>query len=426
MLPSCSDGISLKKNIAWTAVANILYGGSQWLILAVIAAFGTPQMVGEFALAQAIVNPAILFANLQLRVVQTTDAQNAFTFGHYLALRLTTTALATICLITFATLKFTGSTQLVIIALTATRAIDSISDVYAGLLQQYERNSRLSLSCFLKGLSSLVLLCTVLWTSSSLVAGTVALATASLSTLILFDIRSPAACHCLYARPVWEYQSMKAIARLALPLGVTMALSALCNSIPRYIVQHWLGASQLGVFSLLSSFQTGGALLAMAVGQGAAPKLARQFRERSYSGYVRSSVVLMWAVAVVGIGATVVVFAVGDYAVGRLFGPLYAGQRTTFTLIAASAMLTMATTILSYVFAAGQDTASQPKILVIAILLSCTICISLVPAHGICGAAIGAMTAATATLILYLVTFYRRFAPLRRGDLFTSVVEPAA
>src|SRR5207244_580531 len=80
--------------IAWTLAGNTIYAGCQWAMLVVIAKLGSSEAVGAFALAFAVTAPVVMLSSLQLRVVQATDARGQFEFGHYLALRLVTIAVA--------------------------------------------------------------------------------------------------------------------------------------------------------------------------------------------------------------------------------------------------------------------------------------------------------------------------------------------
>ena len=80
-------------------MGNVVYGGCQWGILIVLAKLGSPEMVGQFSLGLAVVAPVIMLANLQLRAVQATDAKGEYLFGHYLGLRLITTALAVVVVV---------------------------------------------------------------------------------------------------------------------------------------------------------------------------------------------------------------------------------------------------------------------------------------------------------------------------------------
>src|SRR5208337_2287366 len=58
---------SLRRNFAWTSFGNIVQSGCNWALILVIAKFGTPWMVGQYAIGQAVTGPIIVFAQLQLR-----------------------------------------------------------------------------------------------------------------------------------------------------------------------------------------------------------------------------------------------------------------------------------------------------------------------------------------------------------------------
>lgn len=92
--------LSLHKNFKRTFVGNAIYVASQRGQLVVLSKLGTPEMVGQFALALAICAPVIMFANLQLRSVQAIDARHEYTFADSLKLRLmATTAVAYLVII---------------------------------------------------------------------------------------------------------------------------------------------------------------------------------------------------------------------------------------------------------------------------------------------------------------------------------------
>ena len=86
--------LSLRKNFSWTLAGNIIYAACQWGMLIILAKLGSAEMVGQFALGLAITAPIIMFADLNLRHVQATDAQEEYHFRDYLGLRLITTSLA--------------------------------------------------------------------------------------------------------------------------------------------------------------------------------------------------------------------------------------------------------------------------------------------------------------------------------------------
>src|SRR5262249_52560223 len=84
---------SLRYNRPWAVGGEAVYAASQWLLVVVLAKLGTPEMVGQFALAFAVTAPLILFANLQLRALLASDGRRDSKFSHYFTLRLLTSAL---------------------------------------------------------------------------------------------------------------------------------------------------------------------------------------------------------------------------------------------------------------------------------------------------------------------------------------------
>ena len=82
--------VPIRRSVTWTGIGDALYAACQWGLLMVLARLGTPEMVGQFALALAVTAPVIIFSNLGLRPLQSTDACHQFAFGDYLTLRLST------------------------------------------------------------------------------------------------------------------------------------------------------------------------------------------------------------------------------------------------------------------------------------------------------------------------------------------------
>src|ERR1700686_1219117 len=78
----------LRVGFSWSFVGWVGYAGCQWLMLSVMAKFGNPTVVGQFAFALALSAPMFMFTNLNLRVVQSTDALSEYTFSDYATLRL--------------------------------------------------------------------------------------------------------------------------------------------------------------------------------------------------------------------------------------------------------------------------------------------------------------------------------------------------
>ena len=127
--------LTIKANFAWNLAGRIVYAASRALLLVLVAKLGTAQMVGQFALAFAVTTPVFVLADLDLRSVLATDTGGRLEFGHYLGLRLVTTALALAAVAVIAALQDNPQAALVMALVGAAKAFETMSDMLHGLLQ---------------------------------------------------------------------------------------------------------------------------------------------------------------------------------------------------------------------------------------------------------------------------------------------------
>ena len=284
------SGLSLRHNFAWTLAGNVVYAGCQWGMLIVLAKLGSPVMVGQFALGLAITAPVIMFANLDLRTVQATDARADFLFGHYLGLRSITAGLA---LLVIAGITFAGSfrreTALVILAVGFVKTFDSFSDVIYGSLQRYEKMDRIAISMIIKGPLSLATLSLGVYLTGNVLGGVLGLAVTSGLVLAFYDLRSSVLilkdlpherAGAIWVKGLyllWDFKKLGRLAWLALPLGAVALLWSLNANIPRYFIEHYLGERELGIFAALAYLMVAGKTVMSALAQTSIPRLSKYY-----------------------------------------------------------------------------------------------------------------------------------------------------
>jgi O-antigen/teichoic acid export membrane protein len=332
--------LSLRHNFIWTLIGNLIYAGSQWGMVMILAKIGTPEMVGQFALGLAIAAPVIMFTNLQLRAVQATDSKGDYHFTHYLGLRLIGTSLA-LAVITGVTLVsgYRWETALVILAVGLAKAFESISDVIFGLLQQHERMDRIAISMMIKGPLSLLALGAAIWLTNSIFFGSLGLAVAWAAILASYDIRSAAMIlgssslaskpskHCrAWPKPNWDFRMLGRLAWVSLPLGLSMMLISLNSSIPRYFIEHYLGERELGIFAAMAYLMVTGGMVVSALGQSASPRLAKYFAAGHFAAFRALLLKLVGLSFFLGLLGIVVVVSAGREILTILYRPEYAGR----------------------------------------------------------------------------------------------------
>lgn len=400
---------SLTSNFMWTLGGNVIYSASQWGMLSILARRGSPAIVGVFALGLAVSAPVFMFCNLQLRGVQATDAQSAFQFADFFMLRSLCSLGALLVLAGLCALAgYRGEVLVVVLALSVAKAFESWSDVIAGLLQRHERLDLAARSLSLRGVLSLAVFASVFATTRKLTAACLALAATWAVVVCVYDTA--------LARSVLEKgegffsastSRMWTLLNRSLPLGLVMALISLNVNLPRYVIVHYLGAGELGIFASLAYLLTAVNLLSLALGQAAAARMATMFA----AGSLQSFQHLLARLAAFGLGIGILACAValgfGKALLQLLYGPSYSSHQNLLLILAATAGISTIATFMG--FAATSAQSFRAQVPVIAAMTFATLLASwiLVPVFGLNGAGIALLISALVQLAgLALVTHY--------------------
>jgi len=374
-------------------------------MLVVLAKMGAPEMVGQFVLGLAVTSPVIMFANLALRPVQATDARHEYLFSDYLALRLITTVLALLVIvgITFA-VAYRWETALVILAVGLAKAIEAISNVFYGLLQQHERMDRIAKSMIIKGPLSLLAFSVGVYLTNNVLFGIAGLAIAWALILIGYDMRCGvlilnAGPRTSYStkprkvswvgmlRPRWEVRRLRRLAWLALPLGVAMMLISLNANIPRYFVERYLGEQGLGFFAAMAYLMIVGGTMVNALGQSASPRLAKYYATKHGAAYCTLLTKLIGTGVLLGGAGVMVAIVAGRKILTLLYKPEYAAHTDVFVWLMVAATISYISSFLGYGMTASRYFRIQPVIFALSSLFSIILCLAFIPRFGMLGAA---------------------------------------
>jgi O-antigen/teichoic acid export membrane protein len=387
--------LSLKANVGWTLWGNVVNALGQWGVLIALAKIGDARMMGQYALALAIVSPVILFSNLQLRSLQTTDVTGQFEFGVYLGLRLVYISLA--CAVVAAIVvgaHYQRETALVVLGVALSKGIDGISDVYYAALQRRERMDYIAWSVILRSPLSLGALALAVYFTRQVYWGAFAQAAASLTVLCTYDIRVTARLVRNFGdafrsplRPRWVPRNLGRISACAAPLGFVILLISLQTNIPRYFIEHKWGEIDLGVFSALAYVSTAGSIVIEAMGQSATPRLAKLYASRNVRQFRKLLLSLLGVAAFGGCAGLAVAWFAGPQVLTLLYRPEYARHINVFLILTASAGVAYLVSFVGYGMTAARLFWSQLPISIVATLATAAACWILVPLHGLRGAA---------------------------------------
>jgi O-antigen/teichoic acid export membrane protein len=393
--------MSLRRNFVWTATGNVIYAGCQWGMIAALAKLGSPEWVGQFALAVALTAPVLLLTNLQLRAVQATDAGDEYKFGHYLAVRLVMSGAAALVITAIIFVcRLDATTALITAGVAVAKLIESISDAFYGLQQKHERMDRVSVSMILRGTLSLAAFVSLVYLRHDVLSGVLAMAAVWLLVMAFYDL--PSARHLIQSglRPLWNVREMRRLTIIAAPLGVVMMLNSLNVNIPRYALQYLSGAREVGIFSALAYVLIAESAIINALGQSATPRLARHFASGERDKYW----VLMKRLMLLGTAAGLVgvfIAAIGGRAIlTLLYRAEYAEYLDVFMWLLLGAIFSNMTAFTGYGLTAARVFRTQVPLLVGESVVLTIGCMLLVPTFGLRGAAIAFAAAKLVLMVL--------------------------
>jgi O-antigen/teichoic acid export membrane protein len=420
--------LSLRRNFSWTLFGYVIYSASNWLMLTALAKLGTPQVVGQYALGLAFAQPIMMFAQLNLRSVQATDARRQYRFGDYLALRLIMTAAALVVITVLATRGgYPRETPLVILVVGLTLGLDSISDVFHGLFQQHERMDLVAISLAIRGPLALASLTAGMWLTGHLASAAAGPALASALVLLGYDAvngllilgNSPLATaagpllaggHPEPAEgPRRGWRPLAGLVWLALPMGVAMMFNTLVSNIPRYFIEHYLGERELGIFAAVASVAGVGRMVSSALGQSASPRLARLHA----AGDLRAFRILLAKLVAFGalLGGTVLLAGViaGREILTLLYTPEYARRIDVLLWLLAVGGLYYVAGWLGVGLTAARQFKIQVPLTASVVGVAALLNWWLVPLDGLRGAAVSAFLSMAASAAISLMIAIRLF-----------------
>ncbi|MFN7528112.1 MAG: lipopolysaccharide biosynthesis protein [Dolichospermum sp.] len=424
-----NKNITLRRNFSWTFIGNLIYSGCQWGMLVVLAKLGNPEMVGTFTLGLAVTAPVMMFSNLQLRDIQTTDAKNHYLFNDYLGLRLITTGLALpiILWITLAT-GYKGETAIVIILIGFAKGLESISDVFYGLLQKHEKMDRMAISVMMKGPLSLLMLSIGTYISGSIVWGVLGLVIAWACILLIWDIPSyrwlinkftsegeiPDSLEGSTAKPRCQLGTIRKLIWLSLPLGLVMMLISLNANIPRYFLEHSLGKKELGVFAALAYLIVAGNMVVSALGSAARPRLAKYYAGANVSAYQKLLFQLVAIACLLGLSGILVAWVAGGQILTIVYQPEYAKYTELLIWLMVTAGIGYVSSFLGEGMTAARYFRTQIPLFIVVTSTSAIASFWFIPKNGLKGAAIALMIAEIVRTIFTLGVIFHAVHRIQR------------
>lgn len=403
---------SLRSNFTWTFFSNAIYAACQWVMLVILAKVGNPTLVGQFVLGTAVSAPIFMLFNMHLRGVQATDARHEFTFGDYLALRIVASFAALVAIDAIVVVfGYSGTTAAVILIIGLGRALDAVSDIYYGLLQQQERMDAIAPPMIANGALSVLGLALGMLVGNSVVWAATGWTVASGLALAVNVRRTPVVLRQGASvvgafRPRWSTATARRLTALSLPLGISTLLGSLTTNVPRYVVEHELGSHELGIFVALASVTVVGTTVVSALGQAVSPRLARAFAAKDVVAFRALLLRLVTLGVAGGFMALFVAIVAGGRLLTLLYAAEYASDRSVFVWLMAGSGIAFVASFLGFAMTSMRRFRLQVPLTAASLVVLAVSSALLIPRYGLNGAAVaylaGALAQATGAAVVVI------------------------
>jgi O-antigen/teichoic acid export membrane protein len=436
----------VRKNFFWITLGNSVKALSLWGVLLVLARLTSVEMVGVFVLARAVCAPIVGMANLGLRGALITDARNDFRFADYFGVRVFSTALMLLAVAGLAVVSgYETQVAWVIMLVAVGKAFESLSDIFHGLLQQRERMDRIGIALMIRGPLGLLFLVAGLVATGDLVWGMFGFSLAWAITFLAWDLPNGArivkavahegprnaslrgslsAVSCDSIVPRFDPRTMLKLAWLSLPLGVVLVLISLSTSIPRYMIDHYLGRQQLGIYAAVAYPALMASMVVAAMGQSACPRLAKYHAAGQVAAFCRLLGRVLVPIVALAVAGLLLVVLFGRPLLALAYGPEYAA----YTGLAVWVMIAAGVRYLTRPLAKAVDATRRFKTSMVIRAAGIALLAVLLPfclkGFGLIGAPVAALVANLVLVVLYGLTLASLVRRVDQGAADRAGAEP--
>ncbi|MFP3668919.1 oligosaccharide flippase family protein [Priestia sp. SIMBA_032] len=402
-----SKRFSLKRNFTYSLAGNLSYAFSQWIIVMLIAKFGTPEMVGRYSLGLAITAPVFLFLNVNLRAIQATDTKSEYNFIDYFYNRNITNligVLVVLCIISG--LNLNKETQIIIFIMSICKFLETICDVSFGLFQQNERMDYVSMSKVIQSLLSILFVTFAIVTFNNLFLAVVLNGVSFLLTFIFYNLYKiykitgiKLETEVFNIKNNFSYKKVWSLFIIGLPLGIAASLDSFNANIPRYFLQYFMNEKYVGYFSAIFFIMASGGTIITALAQSATPRLARLYNESTKQFVLLLKKLIVFAI-VLGLLGIIISLFFGDLILSVLYSPDYSKFNILFILLMIAATIWYISSFIGTALMATRKFNSQMLIYIITTVVSIIGAIFLIPSYGLLGAGLLIILSHIARLIV--------------------------
>lgn len=179
-----------KKIYIWNIVGSVISALLSMVLLMLVNRILGVEDGDTFSIAFSIIQLMLTLGTFQVRVFQSTDVINKYTFSDYFLLRMITCTLMVFATAIYAITRGYGDWKFIILMLLCFyRGIDAVSDVFQGLFQQKERLDIAGKATVIKAIGPVVVFAIMLIITKDLLISCIGITIAMAILFYMYDYK---------------------------------------------------------------------------------------------------------------------------------------------------------------------------------------------------------------------------------------------
>ena len=244
--------LTIGQSVVWNTWGNLLYYGTQWVITVLVARMLGYKAAGIYNLAMSITNIFAGLAGFGIRNYQISDINDKYSAQDYATNRIITIVISFILCVAFVLINdYDTYSATCICAYMVFRISDAIFDFLSAIYQRKWRLDYLGISLTIRSVLMICVFLVATTLSSNILITIVGFAIFMNISVLTFDYRNANRLEAITVSP----RSKGAVLLIleCWPLAVFTCLSSSIASIPRYIMEMFLGEEVLGIYASVAA-----------------------------------------------------------------------------------------------------------------------------------------------------------------------------
>lgn len=323
--------MKLKKGIAVTLFANVLFAISQWLIIAGLNYAGNINAVGQYAFSLALAGVFLTFGQFGMRPYLLSRTVSAKEEPFVIHARLLTSIFSLVLLVVYSYFFVDAIYFSLILVLGLAKLVENISDICQGYHQKNFSVFEIAKSRICRAILTPILFFSIYQFSSDVTLASIGVLI-SLSLTFYFIDKKVFSAYQIAPLITNNLALIYKIARHSFPMGMASMLVILVTSIPLFVLKGSHSDQDIGFYASVFYFVTAGSLILQSAIQVISPVLTKSIKSNSFVTLhflIRRSYFIATAFGLLGL---ILALLFGDYVLILLYGNSFAGQGTLLVI----------------------------------------------------------------------------------------------